>query len=500
MSILASNNSLAGRLLGARRPGLLDGAAPVEGPSIFNPPAEPQPQPAPQLVQSMQQQQQAGQDPQVQAMMEMTRMTRDKQIAERAQGIAAVIGTAAGGNVPSSALNWISETARAEVDGGGPGQSRQGILARLFVGDRPPGIRDEEWDKIRRQSFIMAGISILASAGAPLGLALAVGVLKGREAATVTIGQLMDERERQQRAMQRYALLGDSEMTELERWSELRRQAVALGDMDGAKFADSIIERLRELEAGAAERTVFFEDGRAYARDKSGSLYDPFSGERLTAPPEPGSKLVQVQTPAGPRTFRESPDGTLTDPFSGQVVQRAPEPAPDADDWQYDSSRGVQINKRTGAVRQLGLDPVEKSPPMNVQQAAAMAEQMDAALTTIEAYLSEHGKPPSNWTRRAYEGPAAVRGRVADADQGFFVAMDQLMLNVTRELFGARVTPEQKREVLRAFGIQAGDTPGNIRSTLEQLRMRQRALAQMGRSGAGGDDSGGDDDYDALFR
>lgn len=234
-----------------------------------------------------------------------------------AAGVAWSIARVNNGELPPSAEGYIREV--VEENEAGPGAPGRGFLGRLFAGDKVPGLSEAQNKKIRKESFLIAGLSLLGSdPNATLGQALASGVMLGRLQATNTAGELLDERQRQKRLQERYAVLSDTEMTELERLKEVRRRSLAEGDVDAAEATQSMIEHLENLRAGEAERQPVQGTGVQLWHDGEGNVYDAdqnrLSAEVLAAlQPQPDP----VRGPVTQVTGRNA----LIDPTTGQVIR-----------------------------------------------------------------------------------------------------------------------------------------------------------------------------------
>jgi hypothetical protein len=349
--LMQGRSPTAGGLLQerARARGLLDGVE-TPPPDLFNPgdpaslpqlqgsagvqhgapPQMPQPPQAPQGV------------PQPQVQMQ------DSARQQAAQGLAQLISGVTGGKLPERSIDWIDEASKEAQSG--PGERGHGILARLYLGNVPEGLSSEQVTRLRREAMITAGLTMMAQPwGVTTSQAFARGILAARMGATESMGALMDEQAAQAQVEQAYAVLNNPGMTDLQRYMEIQRRAMAEGNLEAAKVAGAIIKDLRELSVSEAAARYQNINGGTFLVDPDGTVRDPFSKEVVSQAPPAGSKLVSVNTPAGPMTYREGPDGSLYDAFTGVLVQHAPQARPEAPD--LDSTRLGQLSQETRQFR-----------------------------------------------------------------------------------------------------------------------------------------------------
>lgn len=302
------------------------------------------------------------------AAAEMQARVQAAQAARPHAPVAAAIGreiTRVAGEVPRGAESYIEEAARDTVNSQ-PGAPGRDFIARLFLGDVPPGLTKAQSSALRSNALIVSGLTMLASSGDPdvsFGQALALGILSARARAAETAGALLDEQRAHQRIFERNQTLNNPNLTEIERWEELRRQAVATGDTESAKIANDVLDDLRDLDHGQAERKfVQLQDGTPAFADPSGKLFG-IDGEEITD-----------FTPQGAQ-------------FETRVVDRV---GPDG------VARRFEVLP-TGEERELGIvgRPAPQGPaqPKPGQiEAAGTARSMRAELATLQEVL-ERGNP-----------------------------------------------------------------------------------------------------------
>jgi hypothetical protein len=483
----------------ARARGLLDGVE-TPPPDLFTPG---QPASLPQLQGSAGVQHgappQMPEPPQAQPQVQMQDSQRALRQAIQQQEIQ-LISRVTRGNVPDAALPWIEETAEESANSG-PGRPGRPFLARLFAGDKVPGLSDEQNKMLRKQALFYAGLAILSTPhGTSFGQALAIGILAGRSVATQTAGALLDEQHAQARIQERMQVLQNVDMTELDRWSEVRRRAVAEGDLEAAKVINDVIADLRDMAAGEAESTFIQVNGQTYALDPDGvTIRDPFTREVVSQAPT-GSELVTVNTPAGPRTYRLNPDQSLSDPFTGQIVQAAPQAAPEPED--LDSTRLGQVDQDLRTLRRE-----ERGVAQILESVGAIARKLESTGSISSADMRElatrltQAMSASNLRESGLEAIAASGGLVGTLE------------NAIGQLQGGQASPTVAKDLLQAIQ-RAG---GIARRTLEQERednerrvrtirgiRPEEAEAVMGRSpfGARSEPEPEEDDnpFDAAFR
>lgn len=212
------------------------------------------------------------------------------------------------GDVPRGAEDWIQAAARDTVNSS-PGRDGRPFLARLFAGEKVPGLSDAQNKRLLKNSLVATGLNVM---GAPAGVtwpqALAMGILGARQQVTSTAGELLDERQRQQRILSRYQVLADTDMSELARMKELRRRMLSEGDTEGAKAVDDVIKRLEEEPAGRDNLTFKTVDGvPVFVDEEAGAVYD-LEGNKIT-------ELGQQQDPNAERKRVADRVNQLSDDF-----------------------------------------------------------------------------------------------------------------------------------------------------------------------------------------
>lgn len=251
--------------------------------------------------------------------------------------VAQRISRVTGGDVPSAALGFIEETVRGENEGDGntAGSNRNSFLARLFVGDKVPGLSDAQNRRLRQSALLEAGLVLGASPDMSWGQALATGILVARRSAAQTAGALLDEQAVQQRIAERAQVLGGN-LSDLEKFQELRRISVREGDLEQTKALGDIITELREADANKLNRTLIDPSqtgGAVLFRDDQGNVFDvdgnKASSEQVQAAITQAQQAAAQAEPQRPVTL--SPGDVLVDPDTGETIREIPAAADDAE-------------------------------------------------------------------------------------------------------------------------------------------------------------------------
>lgn len=372
------------------------------------------------------------------ASMQQAHEARQMQVQQRAGGIAQIFANATGKDVPDAAIPWIRETAEGDS---GPGKPQQSFLAKLFAGEVPPGISQEDADRIGRNARVMAGLSILASDRTGLA-AIAEGIGFARREATASIGELVDEQARQERVRgYRNALSDDAFGTELERWQEVRRRMLADGQLDALPVVTDIIKDLRSLPADADQRVFRIVGGSAFwVNEQEGKAYD-LAGREITA------ELLDAQQAAQPENRRtitrnvRGPDGLL---------------------------RSVLFDAATGErIRDLGVSEAVKPASGAARSAVSetTAKTLDRELAILEEIYSARDFRPFN---RVESG--LLREAQSTEQQQANAAGKSVLSLIVRAISGAQASELEVRRI-ESFAVPLpGDKPDTVREKLERLR------------------------------
>lgn len=313
-----------------------------------------------------------------------------------------------------------------------------------------------------QQALLTAGLSMLgASPGTTFGQALAGGILLARQQVTQTAGELLDEERRQKRLTSRYEVLSNSDMSELERWKEIRRRSMAEGDVDAAEAAQDVITDLKDRAAGEDARKFQVVNGQGvWVDQEAGKVFD-MSGAELGEIPRPEPDRVRpIQ-----RT-QTLPDGRevsfLADPFTGKPIP---------------GSEVVAGRPEAGGSE--GPDP----------EKAAVATELEREVSNIRAVLGDDPKTEEVEGAERF-GATGSFGRFArwlpaelepsDLKQ-MKAASENILSLIVRQRSGAQAT-DAEVERLKSFAIpKAGDDPETIRTKLERL---EQMIADFQQSGA----------------
>lgn len=382
-----------------------------------------------------------------------------KSLQRQRAALAATIAQVNGGRVTDRQIEYIRDvSAETEKTGGGrPGVS---FLGRLFGLEDIPDLTAEQRNSLRRQALLISGLHLLSTVGVneiSAGQALAGGVLMARQAVTQTAGEMLDEQRRQQSIRDRYAALQNPDMTELERWQEIRRRAIADGDLEAVKVVNDVIKELRELSAGESEDKMVQVNGSTFRLDSEGNLRDPFSREIVQEAPKAEGELVTVQTPGGPRTFRQDADGTLRDPFTGEIVRQAPQEAAGGLDSGEVLDRTDKLadnfRQETGALQES----------VSLARAAQSAGNTSAGDNTLIFVYNKLIDPGSRVTEGEVQAGRNLGGLSAQA-RGFF----------ERKVEG-RLPPDARREIEAEIANLRRNRTAELRSIASQYEERARA-------------------------
>ena len=397
--------------------------------------------------------------------MQQAHEARQMQVQQRAGGIAQIFANATGKDVVDAAIPWIRETAEGDS---GPGKPQQSFLAKLFAGEVPPGISQEDADRIGRNARVMAGLAILASDRTGLA-AIAEGIGFARREATASIGELVDEQARQERVRgYRNALSDEAFGTELERWQEVRRRMLADGQLDALPVVTDIIKDLRSLPADADQRVFRVFGGNAvWISEQEGKAYD-LSGREITA------ELLDLQQAAQSQNRR-----TITRNVRGDDgLLRA---------TLFDAETGEQI-------RDLGISEAVKTQQSGTSRVdRATADTLDRELAILDEVFRARGFRPFN----RIEAGLLNEARSAPQQRSDAAAKNVVSL-IIRARSGAQASELEARR-LESFSVPLpGDAPEVVREKLARLRAMADDLRGGGSSPA--ITSGAPVDLDAADR
>lgn len=186
----------------------------------------------------------------------------------------------------------------------GPGEEGLSFFGRLFAGDLTPGERQalskQEQDQLLSRGLLSAGLRMLGAnaPGTSFGQVLARGIMGARQDVTRTAGALLDERNAQIRLARRSQVFENPELSELEKWQEVRRISAKEGDTEAVEVATDIITNLREREQGEAERTFRVVNGQGVWVDQENGQVFNMEGEQIaeipTAPRDEAERLDRI--------------------------------------------------------------------------------------------------------------------------------------------------------------------------------------------------------------
>jgi hypothetical protein len=399
---------------------------------------------------------------------------RRQSAAEMAAGIASVNS----GELPPSAEKYIREVVEDNVNSG-PGKPGRGFLGRLFAGEKVPGLSEGSNGRLMQQALLTAGLAMLgASPNTTFGQALAGGILMGRRQVTETAGELLDEERRQQRLLSRYGVLSNTDLSELQRWKEIRRRSMAEGDVDAAEAAQDVIQDLKDRAAGEGERKFQVVNGQGVWIDQeAGKVFD-MTGQEIQQAPQP-----RQERPKPIQRKQVLPDGRevsfLADPFTGQ-------PIPGSE----------TVTGRPGAAG-------EKMDPEKAQVASELRREVGNIRSilgddpeTEEVEGAERFGATGSFGRFARLLPAELEP--SDLKQ-MRAASENILSLIVRQRSGAQAT-DAEVERLKSFAIpKAGDDPETVRTKLERLEAMIADFQQNGANSAVDPIMQGGSDVDSII-
>ncbi len=410
-----------------------------------------------------------------------------EQLQQQSQAeIAGSIAKVNGGRVTDRQIRLIEEVTRGNLDSG-PGKPGAGFLGFLFGDEGIPDLSAEARGRLRREGLVISGWTMLASSPeVDFWQALALGVLVARLHITQTAGELLDEQNRQQRIIERADVL--EKLPGLPGFEELRRRAIAEGDLDTVDTLNDVIKELRDLEAGQADWKVVNVAGRSFAMDGEGNLRDPFSKEivieRPPAEPGPGFSLspgqVRFDAQGRPIASVEEPAGSggLEGAFREDIV------LPDG------STHTVLFDRGGNPIRDLGVserpEAAGGSPDPKVLQ---IAGELRREVDNIRGILGDDPSTPEveGAEKFGFTGALGRLARLLPAEiepsdlKQIRAASQNILSLIVRQRSGAQATEAEVKR-LESFAVpKAGDDPSTIRTKLERL---ERIIADFEQGGA----------------
>ena len=143
------------------------------------------------------------------------------------------------------------------------------------------------------------------------------------------------------------------------------------------------------------------------------------------------------------------------------------------------------VNPRTGEDIRSFPQP-EKPPSQYSSEAQSRLGQYSIALDNIELGLERMGRAPNTYEWEMYNSraPGFMRATVPDEVQGMLQAQNVIVTQIAKEIGGVRgaASPTFRNVIARTYLIAPGDSPTNIRQTLQQLRAMETDLRR--KSGA----------------
>jgi RecB family exonuclease len=258
----------------------------------------------------------------------------------------------------------------------------QGIMERVFVGERPQGLSDSDYESVKRNAFLHAGLAMMMSDAQPgyapsFGATVAQGILMARQTAAEMSGNIAAEQARQQRLQSYSQVFEEFDPGSREAWERIARLAVAAEDLDTAKTARELLSEMPEHEQAewtlenvnaAGENHTFAVERHA---DGSITLRDPFTGEPVSEAPTPAPEKPVLQRGVYLGNGMEA--DLITDQYFNPIgMLGEARPA--------DPNRGLQV-----ANLGLSFSSEARSQHMQTgtQEAARAVNQLDAFMSRI---------------------------------------------------------------------------------------------------------------------
>lgn len=223
--------------------------------------------------------------------------------------------------------------------------------------------------------------------------------------------------------------------------------------------------------------------------------------------------------PKGQVTQKMMPDGqyhnVLLDMVNGNVVQDLGPVAPDAGVVvdRYNPETGVTekvlVDRKTGQLISKVGETAPKGPGQYESEALSRLNQFGIALDNIESGLEAMGnRAPTfyEWEMYNSRAPGFLRSTVSDEVQGMLQAQNVIVTQIAKEIGGVRgaASPSFRNVIARTYLIAPGDSPTNIRQTLQSLRAMEEDLRRKATGAMTSDELkekyGVDADIDALIR
>lgn len=347
-----------------------------------------------------------------------------------------------------------------------PGEKGQSFLSLLFTGepvgpDSGDGARllttlsKRDRDHLLRRGLLTAGLMMLGGnhSGRSFGEVLARGIFAAQQDTAQTAGELLDIRNAQIRLARRAQVFADADLTEVEKWEELRRLSATTGDTEGVNAATDVLDQFRELEAGEAE-----------------------------------ARFQDIQTPNGTITalVRELPDGgvQLRNPITGEVLDERSAPPVD------DKERLSRINTLADDARRE-LSPLVESHRL-ASSALGAPEQDPAAQQTLIMALNKLLDPGSVVRASEFERVAEMGGLSAQAQEYWNRLTKEGQLppqvedSIRREIERLHAATQQEIQSLQQHWTRRATDAG----VDPRLVFRSVVSGSLG-SGAGGNGNGG---------
>jgi hypothetical protein len=359
--------------------------------------------------------------------------------------------------------------------------ARNPLLARLFAGDQVPGLSAEENRLLTRQALLTAGLTVMAQPQGNAIQALALGALAARQQTAATAGELLNAQVAQQRLQERAAVFADTSMSLSERYEAIRQLAAMEGDSEQVNAITRAIEDLGK----DGDKDVKSINGREFLVDRSGNLYQPGSGERITEDVEHHLSL-STDISSLFRVLGWDPDNLSPEQQAfalqwwerhkraGAAQTRVNVEAPLPAGWSYirdEAGRIVSMEMIPGGPAerdwQNEMDRVDTYETEVMTQAGTVTTDATRALDLIEQFGPLAGGTLGTLTGFLAEAPKARVQRQIESLQGN-ISVDKL-LKIKASGAGLGHIPHQQMMMLASVlglldaGMHVGDLEFNLR-------------------------------------
>jgi hypothetical protein len=304
--------------------------------------------------------------------------------------------------------------------------------------------------------------------------------------------------------------------------SAFERIGLAMGGMGQAGQIMGDQQKKQKLEAllmsgSTADLQLAFRQALASGDNEMAQLI----GQQLQAQmkAESAKQAGALSQPKGQVTQKMMGDGqyhnVLLDMVTGDVVQDLGPVQPDAgvvvDRYNPDTgvTEKVLVDRKTGELISKVGETAPKGPGQYESEALSRLNQFSIALDNIESGLDAMGnRAPSfyEWEMYNSRAPGFLRSTVPDEVQGMLQAQNVIVTQIAKEIGGVRgaASPTFRNVIARTYLIAPGDSPTNIKQTLQSLRAMEEDLRRKATGAMTSDELkekyGIEGDIDAMIR